>query len=269
MLASLRFKRVTSDRFFVRIDAHDPRFHAERTQRFLESLGGAAVEPVMELDSPARLPRGFVVTIMILVSLALLPPLLVAKARLTTSTEPRIHPIQDMANQERFKAQQVHLLFPDGRELRPQVPGTIARGDLHADRHFYEGKVNGQFATTFPRWIEITESFVRRGQQRFNIYCAPCHGLGGAGDGIVSARALKLDEGGWTQPANLTDQTIRERPDGHIFNTITNGIRTMPPYGDQISPADRWAIIAYVRALQRSQNARLEDVPADLRSELR
>ena len=117
----------------------------------------------------------------------------------------------------------------------------------------------------------MTEPLFRRGQRRFNIYCAPCHGLDGSGNGIVAQRARDKTEiaSGWVPPLSLHEQTVRDRPVGHLFNTITNGIRTMPPYGDQISPADRWAIIAYVRALQRSQQARLEDVPPELRSELR
>jgi mono/diheme cytochrome c family protein len=270
LLAQPRFQRVTTDRFFIAIDAADPRFDEGRTAEFLTRLGGAPCERIETPQTPGRFPPKLVIGGVIAACLLLLPPLFVAKARVSMSPEPRIHIIQDMANQERFKAQQVQPLFADGRELRPQVTGTIARGDLHEDSHFYAGKVNGEWAATFPPQIEINDSFVRRGQQRFNIYCAPCHGLGGAGDGVVAQRALTLGTPGWTAPtAVATDQTVVERADGHIFNTITSGIRTMPPYGDQIPERDRWAIIAYLRALQRSQHARLEDVPPDVRPELR
>jgi mono/diheme cytochrome c family protein len=264
-----RFKRVTADRFFICVDAADPKFNERDTAQLLTSTGAAAVEPVYDAASPDRWPRGFTIVALVLICLALFPPLLAAKARLSTSTEPRIQLFQDMGNQERFKAQQVNPMFADSRELRPQVPGTVARGDLTDDSQFFEGQVSGQWATTFPAQVQITTQFVRRGQQRFNIYCAPCHGLGGAGDGIVAARAMKLETPGWVQPASLIDQTVREREHGHLFNTITNGIRSMPPYGDQIPPADRWAIIAYIRALQIGQGVNVEDVPREMLPESR
>jgi mono/diheme cytochrome c family protein len=264
-----RFKRVTVDRFFVCIDAADPKFDETRTTALLAALGAHAVEPVYEVASDSRWPRGLVVAGLIAACLAVFPVLLAAKARLSQSPQPRIHPVLDMDKQERFKSQQPNFAFADTRALRPQVTGTIARGDPPDDPHFYEGKVNGEWATTFPPQVQITVAFVRRGQQRFNIYCTPCHGLGGAGDGIISARAIKLETPGWVAPLALIDQTVRDREHGHIFNTITHGIRTMPPYGDQIPPADRWAIIAYVRALQLSQNAKVEEVPPDLLPEAR
>jgi mono/diheme cytochrome c family protein len=269
LLAQERFKRVTTDRFYVCIAAADPRFDATRTHQLLSGLGGSAVESVATSAEPAHLPRSLIYAATIVICLLLLPPLFVAKARFTQSNEPRIQIIRDMGNQERYKTQQTHVLFADNRAMRPQVPGTVARGDLRDDAHYYEGKAGGDWATTYPPQLEITESFVRRGRQRFNIYCAACHGLGGAGDGIVSQRALARDTPGWTVPTSLVSQTVIERPLGHIFNTVTNGIRTMPPYGDQIPEQDRWAIIAYVRALERSQNAHLEDVPVELRPELR
>lgn len=269
LLALARFKRATRDRFFVYVDAADPRFDPAGTPEFLATLGAAAIEPVEEVVESGRLPRWLTIAGLFIVCLALLPPLLAAKARVSKSEQPRFNIIADMDNQERFKAQQAHALFADGRASRPPVAGTLARGDLRGDPHFYEGRVAGEFADAFPERVRISEDFVRRGQQRFNVYCAPCHGLGGAGDGIVAQRALNLDTPGWVAPTSLLDPLVVERPVGHLFNTITNGIRTMPPYGDQIAEMDRWAIIAYVRALERSQNARLEDVPAELRSELR
>jgi mono/diheme cytochrome c family protein len=264
-----RFRRVTADRFFLGVEAADPRFDLATTGELLAALGGAAVERVTEPPPSSHLPRAITLGLVIAACLAILPVLYVARARVAQSPQPRLHIVQDMDNQERYKAQQAHPLFADGRELRPQVEGTIARGDLPRSPAFATGQENGQFVTKFPAEVQVTLPLLQRGQQRFNIYCAPCHGLGGAGDGIVGQRALALETPGWTQPASLLDQTARDRPNGHIFNTITNGIRTMPPYGDQIPEADRWAIVAYVRALQRSQNARLDDLTPEERAELR
>ena len=261
-----RFQRATADRFFVVIAASDPRFHPERARSLLTGAGGTHVELLDDIATPARLPRALVLTLVVVAVLLVLPPLFAAKARVSLSETPRLHIVQDMDNQERYRAQQTHPLFADARAARPPVAGTVARGDLRADAHYFAGKVGADWVATYPPQLEITERFVRRGQQRFNIYCAACHGLGGAGDGIVAKRALTLDTPGYTLPTSLVGETVRERPLGHIFNTITNGIRTMPPYGDQIPESDRWAIAAYVRALQRSQNAPLTDVPSEIRA---
>jgi len=192
---------------------------------------------------------------------ALIPPLLVIRARVSTSPSPRIHIIPDMDNQAKFKAQSRNDLFLDSRAMRPQVAGTVFRGGLDADSHFYRGKVDGKDAETYP--FEVTLETVKRGRERFNIYCAVCHGLSGYGDGPVAVRADNLllqGKADWVPPTTYHDAERRARPVGHIFNTITNGIRNMPAYGDQIPPADRWAIVAYVKALMRSQAARIEDV---------
>ena len=117
--------------------------------------------------------------------------------------------------------------------------------------------------------ISVTMQLMERGRERFDVFCAPCHGLAGAGDGMVAKRAEELQEGTWTPPASFHSELVRGRTDGHLFNTITNGIRNMPAYAPQIPVEDRWAIVAYVRALQRSQGAPLEDVPADVRAQLR
>jgi len=201
-----------------------------------------------------------------LAALALTPFALIARARGMKSSRPRIHFVQDMDNQPKFHAQQTNPLFRDGRAMRPAVAGTVARGQLRADDHFYRGKIGEEWATAFP--IPIDEDAMRRGQERFAIYCAPCHGLAGAGDGIIAARADRLEEGTWVPPASYHTDLIRQRPVGHLFNTIANGVRTMPAYGLQIPELDRWKIIAYIQALQRSQNARLEDVPPDVRPSL-
>jgi mono/diheme cytochrome c family protein len=182
---------------------------------------------------------------------------------------PRIHPILDMDLQPKYLPQGASPLFSDGRAMRPPVPGTVAQGQLETDDHFYRGQQGGKFATTFP--MPVTAALMERGQERFNVYCAVCHGLMGDGgaSSVTSARAIRREDKGWVPPLSLHGATIREQPVGEIFNTITNGIRTMPAYASQIPPADRWAIILYVRALQRSQDATIKDVPEDFRRQLR
>jgi mono/diheme cytochrome c family protein len=165
-----------------------------------------------------------------------------------------------MDNQPRFEAQHANALFADGRAMRPPVEGTVARGELRADDHLYRGISGGAWATTFPATIDVTMQLMERGRQRFNIYCQPCHGAAGYGDGIVNKRAMELLNLGtngttWVAPKSIHEQQIREQPIGQLYNSITNGVRNMPPYGPQIPVADRWAIVAYVKALQRSQNA--------------
>ncbi len=271
---SERFKRVTADRFFVFVSADDPNFDMAQTQQLMTGFEGVAgVETIYEPDaSTASLPRWLVYMLVVVACLALFPPLFVAKARLTKSTKPRIHIIQDMDNQPRYEAQQPHPRFADGRSQRAEVGGTVARVDWPRDAHFHDGKMaEGGWVTTYPPRLktDFTAAFVTRGQRQFNIYCAPCHGLGGAGDGIVNQRAFELDTPGWVPPTSMLSQGVLEQPHGQIYNSITNGVRTMPPYGDQIPPRDRWAIVAYIRALQRSQQATVEDVPPAKRSELR
>ena len=205
--------------------------------------------------------------IIIVAVLALIPPVMIALARAQKSTKPRIHLIQDMDNQARFKAQSLNPLFADTRAMRPAVPGTVARGMLNEDAHFHEGKVGDEWASIFP--IPVDAALMRRGRERFDIYCTPCHGYEGSGNGIVNVRADKLMEGTWIPPTSLHVDQVRSQEHGKIYNTIANGIRKMPAYGDQIAPHDRWAVVAYVRALQRSQNAKLEDVPQDVRASLK
>lgn len=259
-----RFKRVTADRFFLAVDAADQRFSADGTAAFLATLGGAAVEPILDDHTPAALPPAFRTAAVVVGCLLLFPPLVVAYMRVSQSAAPRIHIIQDMDNQERFKSQQAHPVFADTRALRPQAAHTLARSDWPRDPWLHEGRRNGDYADAFPPGLTVDEAFVTRGQQRFNIYCATCHGYNGNGQGVVHERALRLDTPGWVQPSVLVDDLVNGRALGHIFETITYGRRTMPPYGDQIPPEDRWAIIAYVRALALSQNVPATDLPAGL-----
>jgi mono/diheme cytochrome c family protein len=217
--------------------------------------------------------------VLALAAIAVVPPLFVARMRVTRSSSPRIHLWNDMDWQPKYKAQTASPLFSDGRSNRIPVAGTIASERLEDDDHFYRGEVEGEWATTFPQSI-VNESMpettlmstMQRGQERFNVYCAVCHGLSGDGKGPVSLRAqqllLKGQEVKWTPPTMLSVAQLLAKPVGDIFNTITNGKNTMPPYATQISAEDRWAIVMYVRALQRSRTATLDDVPEELRSKL-
>lgn len=212
------------------------------------------------------MPRPLVYVFLIAAALSLIPMAFLYKARFEDSRAPRLQIIPDMDNQPRFKAQQANPLFADGRELRHHVEGTVAREDLGADDVFQAGREGDEFVAHSP--VPLSEAELTRGKQRFEIFCATCHGLTGAGDGLIARRADKLAEGTWTPPSDLASETVRERPDGHIFNTITHGIRKMPAYGPQIPAADRWAIVAYVRALQRARGTTLDDVPESVRPTL-
>ena len=209
----------------------------------------------------------------ILIALGSIPFALAAMARAVPSSHTRIHIIQDMDNQPKFRAQHANPLFADGRAMRPLVAGTVARGQLEADDHYNRGVVDNDWATTFPPQVQVNLDLVYRGQDRFNIYCTPCHGYAGYGDGMINQRAMDLVNLGlngttWVQPKNMHEQLIREQPVGQTFNTITNGVRNMSGYAAQIPTEDRWAIVAYVKALQRSQAADLNDLPPDQRNDL-
>lgn len=214
-----------------------------------------------------KLPRWLTYSLAVVVALSWVPLAIIARARVTTSPKPRIHVVPDMDNQPKFKAQARNLLFADLRSMRPDVPGTVARGELDEDDALDRGQRGDQWVTTIP--VPVTDALLARGRQRFDIYCSPCHGLAGYGDGMVAKRAEALQEGTWTPPSSFHTDLVRSRPVGHLFNTITHGIRNMPAYGPQIPVADRWAIVSYVRALQRSQNATIDDVPPQLRAQLR
>jgi len=213
------------------------------------------------------MPRWIAYLAIVLVTVALIPLALIARARAVTSPEPRVHLIFDMDNQAKFRAQAANPLFADGRAMRAPVDGTVRFGDGAPDAALTTGRVGEQWVGVIP--VPVTRQLLRRGHDRFDIFCAPCHGLSGYGNGPVAARADALQEGTWTPPSSFHTDLVRGRADGHIFNTITNGIRNMPAYGPQIPVADRWAIVAYVRALQLSQNGTVDDVPPDLRGSLR
>ncbi|MGQ0720913.1 MAG: c-type cytochrome [Candidatus Eiseniibacteriota bacterium] len=213
------------------------------------------------------MPRWMIPTLVVLAAASIVPAALIARARATHQATPRINIIPDMDYQPKYLPQTANAMFADGRAAREFPKGTVARGALLEDEHLQRGLVGGDWATSFP--MTVTDSLMSRGRQRFEIYCAPCHGLDGAGQGLVARRADQLMQMGaaqWTPPLSVHDDVVRQRPVGHLFNTISYGIRTMPAYGPQISVADRWAIVAYVRALQRSSRASVADVPAEDRS---
>ncbi len=200
-------------------------------------------------------------------ALALVPLACIARARVTDALQPRLHVFFDMDNQGKFKAQQANPLFADRRAMRPPVAGTIPRGALAVDERSLSGvDERGEFVQRVP--VPLTLELLQRGRERYEIFCSPCHGLAGYGDGIVARRADRLQQGTWVPPASLHDEPAASRPAGHLFHTIGNGIRKMPAYGSQVPVADRWAIVAYLGALQRSQRARLADVPPRLRAAL-
>jgi mono/diheme cytochrome c family protein len=206
-------------------------------------------------------PKAIRYAILIVILLAMIPPALIAQLRAVNSKSPRVHLILDMDNQPKFRAQHANPLFVDGRAMRIQVEDTVARGGLQEDDHHYLGVRGDAWATDFPPQVSVNMPLLQRGRERFDIYCLPCHGAAGYGDGIVNKRAMELMNLGtngttWVQPKSIHDADVREQPPGQIYNSITNGVRTMPAYGSQIPVADRWAIVAYVKALQRSQNAR-------------
>jgi mono/diheme cytochrome c family protein len=212
-------------------------------------------------------PRWLTYTLVLLAALSLVPFALIARSRASTSARPHIQLIQDMAKQPKVKTQTANPLFADGRGMRPPVAGTVARGELEEDGSYWTGRDAGGWVTAFP--VAVTERLMQRGQERYDIFCAPCHGLAGYGDGPVAKRADALQEGTWTPPSSYHTDLVRGRPVGHLFNTITNGIRNMPAYASQIPVSDRWAIVLYVGALQRSQDAGVADVPPELRRQLR
>jgi mono/diheme cytochrome c family protein len=212
-------------------------------------------------------PRWLTYSLVLLAALALVPFALIARRRATTSPLPRLHLIFDMAKQPKFTTQSANPMFADGRAMRPPVPGTVAWGELDENGAYWTGRDADGWITVFP--VRVTDQLVRRGQERFDIFCAPCHGLDGYGDGPVAKRAEALQEGTWVPPSSYHTDLVRQRPVGFLFNTITHGIRNMPAYGPQIPVADRWAIVSYVRALELSQDATVNDVPPELRSQLR
>lgn len=214
-----------------------------------------------------KLPTWLRVMLIAVPIAAAIPIAIAARARVRTSDEPRIQLIQDMAFQPKYRVQSRSDVFSDGRAMRLPISGVVARGRADDDDHYYRGYTTTTDAASnetqnyfdgFPAQVKVTPELIGRGEQRFNIYCAACHGRDGSGNGLVhqSASALMAKgEANWTPPMDLNNEQVRTRPAGHIYNTINMGIRNMPAHGPQIPVPDRWAIVAYVRSLQISRGA--------------
>ena len=186
------------------------------------------------------------------------------------STQPPVEVFPDMDRQAKYKPQAESRFFADGRADRPLPAGVVARGRtiatdpefLRSDDFLYRGKTaTGEFARGFPPGLGLDQRIMERGRERYTIYCAPCHGALGDGQGVTRAY-------GMVTTATYHDDRIRQMAEGEIFNTITNGKNTMSAYADKLSPADRWAVIAYVRALERARLGTAADVPADHKADL-
>ncbi len=165
----------------------------------------------------------------------------------------------DMHEQPKYLPYQPTTFFDDGRSERPVVPGTVARGHLHLDELLYTGKENGAVSNKFP--FPITREDLERGRQRYNIYCTPCHDYTGSGRGIVVLR-------GFPSPPSYHIDRLRQAPVGHFFDVMTSGYGSMYSYASRIEPEDRWRIAAYIRVLQLSEHATLQDVPEAERQKL-
>ena len=193
------------------------------------------------------MPRSSVLTRMALVLAAVLASAVGAGCR------------QDMHDAPRYDPLERSEFFVDGQASRPLVANTVSRGALREDRHMYEGIVDGKPAEAFP--MPVTQAVLERGQERFNVFCAPCHGRTGEGNGMIVQR-------GFRQPPTYHEERLREAPVGYFFDVMTNGFGAMPDYRAQIMPHDRWAIAAYVRALQLSQHASATELSAEERQKL-
>jgi mono/diheme cytochrome c family protein len=164
-----------------------------------------------------------------------------------------------MDNQPRYKPLAASRFFPDGSSARPRVEGAVARGELHADTALWTGKTGGRLVEKPP--VPITAELLARGRERYDIYCSPCHDRLGTGKGMIVRR-------GYREPPSFHIDRLRQAPAGHFFDVMTNGFGAMPAYARQVAVRDRWAIAAYIRALQRSQHASLADVPPAVRQAL-
>jgi mono/diheme cytochrome c family protein len=164
----------------------------------------------------------------------------------------------DMQDQPRMFPQRGSEFFADGRSARPQVENTVARGQLHEDSYFYTGLEGGKEGNALP--FAVTPAVLERGQERYNVYCTPCHSRVGNGEGMIVQR-------GYRPAGNFHTDRLMNAPLGHFFSVITNGYGAMPEYASQVAPADRWAIVAYIKALQLSQNAKPADAPSGAKVE--
>lgn len=267
LFACAKFRQSTTDAFFLAVEAADPKFDETATDNLLRTFGATDVEVYRQLHTRRDIPGIVKATVVLLMAGALLPPLWIANIRYARKTLPRVHPILDMDFQPKYLPQQYSPLFEDTRDMRPPVAGAVAVDAPPDNGRLLRGEADGKPVATFP--IPVTSEVMERGRQRYAVFCATCHGLAGDGDGITSQLAFEREEAKWVRPLSLQNPPVLEQPVGQLFKTITEGIRTMPSYRVQIPVVDRWAIILYVRALQRSRNATMRDVPEELRKHLK
>lgn len=325
VFTNARFDRATNDRFFLYVEAKDKYYNRESVRELLAGTHPDSLDEVLEDTTPSSLPRPIILAALLLVVAGLIPAMIILNMRAGFSTSPRFHVFFDMDFQPKKKAQQTTTIFADGRTMRPQVKGTIGRGQLEEQDPFYlgydpdkmtaiESKSLSIFVSTqsskipdtsgqtpadtalqtpaaTPQtpatpavpaavapvlnlpWIEkipveVNEETMALGKQKFETYCAACHGYAGFGDGLVHKRAYSLAQGYWLPPTSMHIDRVRKQPVGQIFHTITKGQGKMASYASSLNPKERWAIVLYVKALQKSRNASIEDVPVDLRSKL-
>lgn len=185
----------------------------------------------------------------------LLTALLLVGCRGRQSEAPPIHPHLGMDFQEKFQAQTYNPLFENKMSMRRPPSGTVPRGQLRDSVELYRGRTpEGEYVERVP--IAVNRQVLERGQDRYNVYCTPCHGKAGYGKGVIMRGNY-----GYPSANSYHGERLRQVSDGYLYDVITNGIRNMPPYAHQIPVRDRWAIVTYIRALQRSQNARPDNVP--------
>ena len=314
-----RFDRATNDRFFLYVQATDKYYNRESVRELLGGTHPDSLDEVLEDTTPSSLPQPIILALLLIVVAGLIPGMIILNMRAGFSTAPRLHVFFDMDFQPKKKAQQQTTIFADGRTMRPQVKGTIARGQLVEQDPFYLGydpskltmkedptsvifvstqtppddktpavtttaikdeKTDGKqsaaavvpVAPVLP-WIDklpidADEDNMKLGKLKFETYCSACHGYAGNGDGLVHKRADALAQGYWLPPTSFHIDRVRNQPVGQIFNTITKGQGKMASYASSLTPKERWSIVLYVRALQRSRNANIEDVPVELRMPL-
>lgn len=190
-----------------------------------------------------------------LFAVGLFAALLLVGCRGSQSEAPPIHPHLGMDFQERFNAQDDNPLFADNAAMRKPPTGTVPRGQLRENSALFAGRTaDGEYVEQVP--VAVDRAVLERGQERYDIYCAPCHGKTGDGNGII----MRGDYD-YTPAPSFHIERLRQVTDGYVYDVITNGVRNMPSYAHQVPVRDRWAIVAYIRALQRSQNARPETLP--------
>ena len=196
------------------------------------------------------------------VALLLLIAFLIATSGCSSSPArtPPIEVFADMDHQPKYQPQAASAFFADGRASRPPVPGTVALGRLKEDDAFYRGVVGEHYVGENP--LPLDMEALHRGRERFNIYCSPCHDRAGTGRGIVAMKSAWI-------ATDLTSEPVQEMADGELFSIITDGRRSMPGYRFQVRERDRWAVVGYVRALQRAALGKVEDVPPELRDSIR